>query len=149
RIQKFTNDGTFITKWGSSGTGDGQFTDPYGVAVDGNGHVFVSEYVSEPYGYSHRIQKFTDTGGFLTKWGSKGTGDGQFHFPTGVAVDVSGNVYVADEYNDRVQEFTNSGTFIRKWGCAEFHFPAGIAVDGSGNVFVGDFNNRVQKFVCP
>src|SRR5262249_31291473 len=98
---------------------------------------------------------FTNTGTFLTTWGSFGTGDGQFGGLGGVAVDGSGNVFVVDANNNRIQEFTNTGTFVRKWGCpgtgdGQFTFASGVAVDGSGNVFVTDpGNNRIQKFACP
>ena len=54
---------------------------------------------------NHRIQKFTSDGVFLTKWGTEGSGDGQFRDPWGVAVDSAGNVYVADTYNHRIQKF--------------------------------------------
>jgi DNA-binding beta-propeller fold protein YncE len=53
---------------------------------------------------------------FLRKWGSKGNGDGQFNFPTGIAVDNSGNLYVADKENHRVQKFSSESTFLVKWG---------------------------------
>jgi DNA-binding beta-propeller fold protein YncE len=43
RIQKFSSDGTFITAWGSEGTGNGQFSSPYGIAIDSAGNVYVSE----------------------------------------------------------------------------------------------------------
>src|SRR5439155_8683928 len=82
----------FVTKWGST-------TGPVGVAVDGSGNVFVADELS------NCIQKFTNTGTFLTMWGSAGTGDGQFDTPSGVAVDGSGNVFVADTANDRIQKF--------------------------------------------
>ena len=72
QIQKFTPDGTFLTQWGSFGTGDGQFKQPWGVAVDSAGNVYVTDY------WNHRVQKFTSSGAFLTQWGSAGTGDGQF-----------------------------------------------------------------------
>src|SRR5207249_3749835 len=136
----------FVTKWGSSGTGDGQFNRPGGVAMDGSGNVFVVDSGNS------RIQKFTNTGTFLAKWGSLGSGDGQFNEPRGVAVDGSGNVFVADSNNNRIQKFTNTGSFLLKWGsmgcCAagQFSFPVGVAVDGSGNVFVADNENiRIQK----
>ena len=56
---------------------------------------------------NNRIQKFDSSGNFITKWGSNGSGDGQFNGPQGVAVDGSGNVYVVDAYNHRIQKFTS------------------------------------------
>ena len=64
------------------------FNWPSGVAVDSSGNVYVAT--------SDRIQKFDSSGNFITKWGSLGSGDGQFYHPSGVAIDSSGNVYVAD-----------------------------------------------------
>ena len=53
---------------------------------------------------------------FITKWGFKGTGDGQFDAAFGIAVDALGNVYVADDGKDRIQKFDSNGNFITKWG---------------------------------
>ena len=81
-----------------------------------------------------------------------GSGDGQFNYPYGVAVDSSGNVYVADTDNHRIQKFDSSGGFITKWGSygsgdGQFDYPSGVAVDSSGNVYVADgWNYHVQKF---
>ena len=69
------------------------------MAVDGSGEVYVADFGN------NRIQKFTGSGTFVTKWGSYGSADGQFNAPHGVAVDGSGNVYVADTYNYRIQKF--------------------------------------------
>jgi len=137
--------GTFLLKWGSSGSGDGQFQSPRGVAVDSSANVYVADT-------NHRMQKFDSSGNFLLKWGSYGTGDGQFNRPGGVAVDSSGNVYVVDTYNHRMQKFDSSGNFLLKWGSqgtgdGQFQSPKGVAVDSSGNVYVADTNNsRIQKF---
>ena len=87
----------FLLKWGNSG--DGQFRGPNSVATDAQGNVYVTD------GDNHRIQKFTSTGQFITKWGRQGSGDGQFNAPFGVATDAQGNVYVADLDNDRIQKF--------------------------------------------
>ena len=103
RIQKFDENGVFITKWGSFGNLDGQFKNPTGVAADAFGNVYVVDQTN------NRIQKFTTTGAFILKWGSFGTGAGQFRAPTGVAVDGAGDVYVADSNNHRVQKFSAGG----------------------------------------
>ena len=69
-----------------------------------------------------------------------------------MAVDGSGNVYVADAWNDRIQKFDSDGNFLTKWGTegdgdGQFMSPSGVAVDGSGSVYVADTNNgRIQKF---
>jgi DNA-binding beta-propeller fold protein YncE len=136
RIQKFTSNGVFVTKWGSKGTGDGQFNAPRGVAVDSSGNIYVADY------YNNRIQKFTSNGVFVTKWGSSARG---------VAVDSLGNVYVAD--SDRMQKFTSDGGFLTKWGSGgtengQFYSARGVAVDSWGDVYVADtcYNHRIQKF---
>ena len=137
---------TFVTSWGSSGTLNGQFNSPFGVAVDSSGNVYIADAGND------RVQKFTSNGDFITKWGTQGTDYGQFNNPTGVAADSSGNIYIADTDNHRVQVFTSSGDFITKWGTpgsddGQFNNPSAVAIDNSGNVYVTDYyNSRVQKF---
>ncbi len=144
---------TFVTKWGSYGSGDGQFRWPWGVAVDSSGNVFVADGYDDVVGrLNNRIQKFTSTGLFLGKWGSNGTGDGEFQTAVGITVDLSGNVFVADFANHRIQKFNSNGTFLDKWGSVghdngEFYYPYDVAADSFGNVYVADpFNARIQKF---
>lgn len=105
RIQKFDSNGNFLTKWGggsdgvSSGTDDGQFKWPYGIAADSSGNVYVVD------GGNNRIQKFDSDGNFLAKWGSYGTGIGQLYYPKGIMADSSGNVYIVDYFNQRILVF--------------------------------------------
>lgn len=118
RVQKFTDTGAFVTEWGSTGAGDGQFNHPRGLAVDAASNVYVADT------YNHRIQVFNNSGVYLTQWGTGGTGDGQFGSgqfdgPSGVALDVSGNIYVADDVNHRVQKFgpmLSTPTHPTSWG---------------------------------
>ena len=152
RIQKFSSDGRFLLSWGTSGDGDGQFYNAEGIAVDGAGNVYVTDWGRE------RVQKFTSNGGFLLYLGTegtgagRGTGDGQFHNPKGISVDRAGNVYVAETINHRVQVFDSNGRFQRKWGSegsgnGQFDRPRYVAVDGAWNVYVSDSgNHRVQVF---
>ena len=139
--------------WGSSGNGNGNFSSPSAIAIDSSsGNVYVAD------SGNNRIQKFTSSGkfkpDFVTKWGSPGSADGQFRIPSGLAVDSSGNVYVADTGNDRIQKFDSNGKFITKWGSpgsgdGQFSVPYGIAIDSSsGNVYVADKgNSRIEVFV--
>jgi tripartite motif-containing protein 71 len=144
-IQKFDSDGNFITKWGSSGTGDGQFNGISDVAVDNDDNIYVCE--------GDRIQKFDSNGNFIRKWGSWGSADGQFSSIRGCGIDSNNNVYVADAgTNDRIQKFSSDGLFLEKWGSTgtgdgQFDEPMDVAVDTSGNFFVSEDNNkRIQKF---
>ena len=88
----------------------------------------------------------------VAMWGSVGSGDGEFDGPFGIAVDASGNVYVAEYMSSRVQVFSPEGRFLRKWGSegtadGQFNSPTGIAVDASGNVYTVEyFGGRVQVF---
>lgn len=67
--------------------------------------VFVAYPVADVGALYGCIQEFTSTGAFLTKWGCPGSGDGQFISVYDVAVDASGNVYVADSGNNRIEKF--------------------------------------------
>ncbi len=73
---------------------------PYGVAVDGNGDVYVAEFGA------HQIHKFAPSGHLIWSLGERGSGEGQLEMPLSVAVDHDGAVYVSDWGNNRVQKFS-------------------------------------------
>ncbi len=78
---------------------NGQFDALFSAIVDSSGNVFVVDTGN------HRIQKFTNSGTFVTKWGSEGNADGQFSSPVDIDVDTSGNIFVVDNDNFRIQKF--------------------------------------------
>ena len=146
RIQKFNDSGTFLLKWGTAGTGNGQFKKPFGVAIDSLNNVYIVDKDN------HRVQKFDSNGNFLFTWGTDGQGDGEFGHPQGIAIDSANNIYVVDVDRDRIQKFDANGNFLLKWGTngsgdGQFKKPNDVAADSLNNVYVTDQdNNRVQKF---
>ena len=152
---------------GNAAFGDGQgtaasFNNPRGVAVDGDGYVYVADQSN------HRICKITPEGTVTTLAGSRsGTfADGQgtaahFYNPSGVAVDGDGCVYVADLRNHRIRKIapegtvttlagSGSGTFADGQGIAShFYNPCKLAVDAEGNVLVSDHSNgRIRSIAA-
>jgi DNA-binding beta-propeller fold protein YncE len=110
-VQVFDAAGELRGSIGSTGSGDGQFQTPTGVAVGPDGVIYVSDLMN------HRIQAFAPNRSFLRKWGSQGKGAGQFgvNGPRDVEVDHLGNVYVGDSDGTRwrIQVFTGEGQFLR------------------------------------
>ena len=153
RVQKFDVSGSFVTQWGSSGSGDGQFAANNGavdIAIDSNGDIWVVDRGN------HRIQRFSNSGAFEFKFGVNGSGTGQLNQPTGIAINSGDTIYIADRLNERVQAFNLSGTFLFQFGgtagsgdgeFASNNGPVDLDFDDAGNVVVVDRGNaRVQKF---
>jgi len=93
------NTGAYKGTIGVMGRGDGQFTYPFGVAVDGKGRIYTVEYGT------HRVQEWSPQGTWLATWGGPGRAVGELANPWGLSVDTDGTVYVADTNNHRVQKF--------------------------------------------
>jgi DNA-binding beta-propeller fold protein YncE len=97
---------------GNPGNNDAEdaFNRPTNVAFRANGNFYVSDgYVNS------RVVEFNPQGEFVRKWGTKGTGEGQFNLVHDVQVDTQGRVYVADRLNERMQVFTPEGKFLAQW----------------------------------
>jgi tripartite motif-containing protein 71 len=149
RIQKLSSLGQPLVQWHTVGSGTGEETEiGYDLALDAGGNV----YVSEPHPFSDgndRIQKFSPSGALLATWGGSGTGPGQFSNPTGLAVDLKGDVFVVDWNNNRIQELSPTGQFLAQWPGPEpgFKFVSKIALDDHGNIYVS-VGNLVLKLVA-
>ncbi len=163
---KFNSSFILTNKWGSKGTGDGQFIHPHAIDVDSKGNVYVGE-LNRP-----GVQVFDSNGKFLKKGGSAGIGDGQFSIPQEhIAVDAKDRVYIVDgASNPRVQIFDPNGKFLGKirspckisngTGCVDpdgpgplalgdgqLSKPEHVSIDAEGKVYVVDRGNqRIQVF---
>jgi len=100
----------------------------------------------------HTIQVFNREGRFLKEMGLRGTGPGEFNFPTHLCTDEAEQLYVSDTLNYRIQVFAPDDRFVRMFGQqgdrpGNFAHPCGVAADQSGNIYVTDrqFEN-VQIF---
>ncbi len=160
---------TFAGNNTSGFSGDGsaatsaQISGPYGIAIDSAGNLFFADQ------HNHRIRKVDNSGNISTVAGNgtsgfSGDGSGatsaELASPLGVAVDSSGNLYIADTGNNRIRKVTSGGTISTIAGLdtagfsgdgaaatsAELSTPVGIAVDSSGNLYIADTgNNRIRK----
>ena len=113
------------------------------MAVDNSGNMYVADFAN------HRIEKLTLSTNTWSEWkksgGGLGSGLGEFINPSGVAVDSSGNMYVADSGNHRIQKLTAATNTWSVWSksgggagtvLGEFYSPIGVSVDSGGNVYV-------------
>eukprot|EP00117_Sycon_ciliatum_P038933 scpid54249/ scgid3543/ Tripartite motif-containing protein 2; E3 ubiquitin-protein ligase TRIM2 len=132
-VRVFEKGGRQLNKFGTKGSGPGQFNNPVGI-VSSNGRLLLVDQSN------HRIQVFTTDGNFITMFGSEGESDGQFKNPLYIAEDRHGHVLVTDNNNHRVQVFT-SDTFshVATFGSSTcLSSPQGIAVSPSGTVYVSN-----------
>jgi len=185
-IRKVNTSGTISTiagngSWGYSGDGgpatDAQLYLPSGVCVDGAGNIYIDDY------FNNVIRKVNTAGTISTVAGNgfdAGTGaftgyngdggpatDAELDFPTGVCLDVAGNLYIADAHNNTIRKVNTSGIITTVAGngyqagsysggysgdggdaiAGELHNPTGVFVDASENLYIADASNSVIRKV--
>ncbi|MEZ0184738.1 NHL repeat-containing protein, partial [Flavobacterium oncorhynchi] len=166
KIRKISPTGAVTSFAGStSGFADGtgsaaKFNYPSGVTVDASGNVYVGDEGNV------KIRKITPAGEVTTLAGSTvGFADGpgvtaKFQNPTGLAVDATGNVYVADGGNHKIRKITPAGTVTTLAGStigytdgtsilAKFNNPTDVTLDASDNVYVADYSNYKIRKITP
>ncbi|HYQ78803.1 MAG TPA: trypsin-like serine protease [Solirubrobacterales bacterium] len=129
--------------FGSSGKLDGQFSRPLAMVADAPGGVpsgdvwIVDKLIN-------RVQKFNAKGQFVSKFGSFGTGNGQFNEPRAITVDSEGNLWVADAGNNRIEKFNSKGEYLTEidseggFGFNSIDIPSGLAIARGGHIFVAN-----------
>ena len=122
-VKKYSLQGDYLSKFGSRGSGDGQFNRPQGLCFNSKGLLYVVD--SDNY----RVQVFRENNVFLFKFGSKGHNPGQFQGARFIAVDSSDQVYVTDRCDDGgISVFSEDGHFIKKINCSK-PYTIGITPD--------------------
>jgi len=164
QIRKIDNNGAVTPYAGSvEGFADGMtdqaaFNTPSGIALDGKGNLLVADTGN------HAIRSISPEGMVTTLAGNGKPGyhDGigtqtQFNGPTGIAVDVAGNVYVADTYNDRIRKISTDGQVSTLAGgngsgyqdgpaaTALFDTPTGVAINSKGELLIADSKNDAVR----
>jgi len=150
RIVKFAKDGKFLLQFGKRGTGPGEFGGLHAIAMDSQGRIFVGDRTNS------RIQIFDQSGKFLAEWK-------QFGRPSGIFIDASDDIYVADsqstpETNPGFQKGVRIGSardgIVRSFipipapGEPPTNSVEGVAADSAGNIYGAEANsNNLRKYV--
>jgi hypothetical protein len=129
RVEKFDASGVYVSQFGTVGAGNGQLTDPTGIAVDNSGVLPGAVYVLD-HG-NNRIEKFTAAGAYSAQ--ITGTPGGPFGELYGAATDAAGHLWVYQS-SAEVDEFAADGTFLQTFNCPCGTSP-GLAVNVNGLVF--------------
>lgn len=136
QVFQFTPQGGELRVLGEArvpGADRAHFALPTDVAVSPDGSLYISD------GYRNtRVVKFDATGRYVSEWGTKGSGPGQFDLPHGLTLDAAGRVCVCDRSNSRIQVFDAGGTFLGQWKGPRIGRPYGIGTAPDGHLFLVD-----------
>ena len=131
----FDGQDQLVRKFGSSGSGNGQFSIPRGLAFDADNHLYVSEYSN------HRVQKLSINGGHLLHINGHDTGNGRLQYPSGIAVH-NDRLYIAEYSNCCISVFQLDGQFCSIIGSEQLSSPYDVTVSGNGHLLVANYSNN-------
>ena len=137
RVQILNTELEYVNSFGCHGDGDGQFSNPNGIAQDRAGNLYVSDTSNR------RVQVFDCKGQFLSTFSKKGTASERLSYPRGICVSSDQLVHVCDRENKCVSVFKTSGEFVTSFGQFSNSKPLGIVIDDNGFVYVSDFASKV------
>ena len=143
QVFKFSPDGTLLLTLGTAGvkgSGPDTFNTPSDVLVAPDGNIFVAD--GHGGDMNDRIVKFSADGTFITAWGSKGSGPGEFDNTHSLAMDSQGRLFVGDRGNRRIQIFDQDGAFQEEW--THFGAPSELFIDENDVIYVADSTSRDQ-----
>jgi hypothetical protein len=173
RIEEFSSTGTFLRMCGSTGSGEGEFSGPTGIAVNPTSNLYRGGYIYVSDSGNNRIEVFSPECKFVESFGASGSGNGQLSDPMGLAFGSENDPYykrpyvlmVADSGNNRIEAFNwtindaqrKSGEFVATYGSkgsgeGQFVDPTDIILTGVERSYTEDFavvdsgNNRIQEF---
>ncbi|MBI4689364.1 MAG: hypothetical protein HY754_03720 [Nitrospirae bacterium] len=140
KVFVYNKDGKFIGNFSNV-----DFQRPTGIAYDKERDII---YVVDTL--DHKVYSAGSDGRVKMSFGKRGQGDGEFNYPTHIAVDRDGRVYISDSLNFRIQCFDREGKFIFKFGeigssYDRFTTPKGTALDSEGNIYVVDSGQENVK----
>lgn len=145
KIKVFTLHGQYLTSFGKNGEASGEYKAPYNIVFDGALLYVLDD--AQP-----RVNIIDKAGIPQFMFGERGTDQGKFTVPKGIAVDERGRIYVSENLTHRVQIFNNQGKFLYSFGKkgnteGSFSDPEGICISPQNKIYVLDRgNNRIQVF---
>ncbi|MEO8598149.1 MAG: peptidyl-alpha-hydroxyglycine alpha-amidating lyase family protein [Candidatus Solibacter sp.] len=143
QVIKFSPDGKIVMRLGKSGVAGlakDTFNGPCAIVTAPNGDIFVADGHENAVS---RIMKFDKEGKYITEWGKKGTGPGEFDTPHAIAIDSQGRLFVGDRANSRVQIFTQDGKLLEIW--RQFGRPSGLYIDANDIMYSADSESNPPR----
>ena len=172
-IRVYDSSGAYLRQFGGTGSGNGQFDHPRGIAIDSTNNIYIAD------DFNNRIQKFNNNGDYISQFGIAGPyaiyvdhkhsdniyiveetglvtvmdslGSELFNFNAGVdytrgvSIDSSGNIYVVGAATNQILKFDSSGNYLSQFGSDHLDSPFGIVIDSNNNTYITNMNTHAMN----